>query len=112
VSYYSNIYLNIFIAICNQSCVHGICAEPYVCTCQPGWNGTACDQRKFKSCKITNELYENGSISAICAPGCVNGNCTAPNYCTSVYKISSLNNSYQYIFFIIAVIFYTLVIYV
>ena len=36
-------------AICNETCVHGICAEPYTCFCQPGWNGTYCEERMSNS---------------------------------------------------------------
>jgi hypothetical protein len=51
------IFINIFTAICNQSCLHGVCTEPYVCTCLAGWNGTDCDQRKFQSRKWINQFY-------------------------------------------------------
>jgi hypothetical protein len=53
------IIFSIFTAICNQSCVHGACTQPYVCNCQAGWIGASCDEGKFKLYKITNESYEN-----------------------------------------------------
>ena len=43
-----NFYSFFFIAICNQTCVHGACTQPYVCSCLAGWNGTSCNQGKFE----------------------------------------------------------------
>lgn len=76
-----------FSAICNQSCGHGICATPYICSCQAGWTGPYCDIRKFG---CIHRSKNNSSISfslAVCVPSCVNGNCTGPNYCSYVIKI-------------------------
>lgn len=52
--------LNISVAaICNQTCVHGVCANPYKCTCQAGWNGTYCTDGMYSFCKTMNGLYQN-----------------------------------------------------
>ena len=35
---------NFHLAICNSSCIHGLCTEPNNCACYAGWTGTSCDQ--------------------------------------------------------------------
>ena len=35
------------LAVCNLTCIHGACTKPYECSCEAGWNGTACDQREL-----------------------------------------------------------------
>jgi len=49
--------------ICNPSCVQGTCVADGICACEPGWDGSRCDE-------------------PVCAPTCANGGeCVAPNTC-------------------------------
>ena len=32
-------------AVCDPSCLHGVCSSPYHCNCSSGYSGNACDIR-------------------------------------------------------------------
>ena len=73
----------LFLAICTEECVHGVCEEPDRCLCNKAWTGLTCNQCIKPSGCINGDCkgFENtctcfegwrGHLCTepICAPGC------------------------------------------
>lgn len=68
--------------ICTPSCVHGACTSPNVCSCDPGFSGTACDIPVCFGVFATNPSVCGGHgtcagpDTCVCATGYSGAQCT------------------------------------
>ena len=56
--------------VCTQTCQHGSCSAPNVCTCQEGWSGVSCDTTSCADISIGPDECSG------------NGKCISPDVCS------------------------------
>lgn len=62
LSFYVAVHDSFILAVCNPRCQNGKCTAPNVCKCNPGFQGTRCEQGNNFMCfySVIDCLQSNG----------------------------------------------------